>query len=182
MDDKRQEIDVWVDEEVRDKNLQPNHRANALAEAGRFKNMLFDDIGKRHRVTKNQQLKESQGANYFVGDVCLVVKGGKPYPNFNVGENPIKFITNINPPSQGMITRYGEDLAKKMIDPEKTVDFQSLFHRLTDLRGTSYDLSSIVSRNDKHRQRIIMIDVLKQIDNVTWNTRKYATLSTASPI
>jgi len=183
MDDKRQEIDVWVDEEVRDKNLQPNHRANALAEAGRFKNMLFDDIGKRHRVTKNQQLKESQGANYFVGDVCLVVKGGKPYPNFNVyGENPIKFITNINPPSQGMITRYGEDLAKKMIDPEKTVDFQSLFHRLTELRGTSYDLSSIVSRNDKHRQRIIMIDVLKRIDNVTWNTRKYATLSTASPI
>ena len=183
MDDKRQEIDVWVDEEGRDKNLQPNHRANALAEAGRFKNMLFDDIGKRHRVTKNQQLKESQGANYFVGDVCLVVKGGKPYPNFNVyGENPIKFITNINPPSQGMITRYGEDLAKKMIDPEKTVDFQSLFHRLTELRGTSYDLSSIVSRNDKHRQRIIMIDVLKRIDNVTWNTRKYATLSTASPI
>ena len=183
MDDKRQEIDVWVDEEGRDKNLQPNHRANALAEAGRFKNMLFDDIGKRHRVTKNQQLKESQGANYFVGDVCLVIKGGKPYPNFNVyGENPIKFITNINPPSQGMITRYGEDLAKKMIDPEKTVDFQSLFHRLTELRGSSYDLNSIVSRNDKHRQRIIMIDVLKRIDNVTWNTRKYATLSTATPI
>jgi len=55
MDDKRQEIDVWVDEEVRDKNLQPNHRANALAEAGRFKNMLFDDIGKRHRVTKTNR-------------------------------------------------------------------------------------------------------------------------------
>ena len=183
MDDKRQEIDVWVDEEGRDKNLQPNHRANALAEAGRFKNMLFDDIGKRHRVTKNQQLKESQGANYFVGDVCLVIKGGKPYPNLSVyGDNPIKFITKTNPPSQGMITRYGEDLAKKMIDPEKTVDFQSLFHRLTELRASSYDINSIVSRNDKHRQRIIMIDVLKRIDNVTWNTRKYATLSTATPI
>eukprot|EP00956_Cyclotella_meneghiniana_P036392 scaffold125142_cov23-Cyclotella_meneghiniana.AAC.1 len=69
-----------------------------------------------------------------------------------------------------------------MIDPEKTVDFQSLFHRLTELRASSYDLNSIVSRNDKHRQRIIMIDVLKRIDNVTWNTRKYATLSTATPI
>ena len=138
LDDKRQGIDVWVDEDGRDMKLQPNHRANALADAGRFKTMAFDDIGKRHRVTNNQQLKESQGANFFVGDVCLVIKGGKPYPNFDVyGDNPIKFIRNINTPSRSMISRYGEDLAKKMIDPEKTIDFQSFFLRLTELNGSS---------------------------------------------
>ena len=181
-DNKRQEIDVWVDDDGRDNKLQPNHRANALVDAGRFKDMAFNDISRRHRVTKNQQLKENQGANYLVGDVCLVVKGGKPYPNLDVyGDNPIEFIANINPPSTRMISQYGEDLAKKLIHPEQTINFRSLIHQTDQLRRSSYDLDAIISRNDKHRQRIIMIDVLKDRD-VVWDFRRYGLLTTETPI
>eukprot|EP00956_Cyclotella_meneghiniana_P016945 scaffold27275_cov47-Cyclotella_meneghiniana.AAC.3 len=65
-----------------------------------------------------------------------------------------------------MISQYGEDLAKRLIDPEQTINFQSLIHQTNQLRRSSYDLDAIISRNDKHRQRIIMIDVLKDRDVV----------------
>jgi hypothetical protein len=51
--------------------LVPNHWANALADAGRFITKDFNDIGRM--VCRNQNLKDSIGANYFVGNIVFKI-------------------------------------------------------------------------------------------------------------
>ena len=105
---ERRSYTCFMDEDGLSNRLTPNHRANAIVNAGRFvtleRNMIDD--------CKNQRLKEHQGSNYFCGDVVVEIREGSAPPDHNVyGTNPIASINNNPTPSQLMIERYGNTLA-----------------------------------------------------------------------
>lgn len=106
-DGLRQELRVYMDGKGRDpKALEPNHRANAMADAGRF---VTTDFNMTDDESMNQQLKEAQGSNYFFGDIIIVNGERDPQPDMLVyGQNPIRFITTIKTPSADMIANQGE--------------------------------------------------------------------------
>jgi hypothetical protein len=106
-DGLRHELRVYMDGEGRDpKALEPNHRANAMADAGRF---VTTDFNMTDDESRNQQLKEAQGSNYFFGDIIIVNGERDPQPDMSVyGQNPVRFITTIKTPSVDMIANLGE--------------------------------------------------------------------------
>ena len=71
-DGKRHKLDYLCDGEGKDKYLLPNHRVNALIHAGRFTSKDFDNIA----PSRNQELKDTWGSNYCVGDVYFVLPDG----------------------------------------------------------------------------------------------------------
>lgn len=124
-DGLRHELVVYCDEERREpKVLEPNHRANAMADAGRF---VTRDFNWTDDESTNQKMKESQGSNYFFGDVVIVVSGADSLPNISVyGANPLRFIFTIKKPFASMIDIHGS---------EATALFKThyaLAHKLTD--------------------------------------------------
>ena len=72
-------LHVFMVDDGRCVSLVLNHRANALAEAGRFDTKNFNDIGTLRN--HNQDLKDSYGTNYFFGDIVFNVPRGEPTPN-----------------------------------------------------------------------------------------------------
>ena len=116
-DGKRYNVKIFYDDSGQDdlgNPLLPNHRVNAMIDAGRFTSKKFDYIGK----TRNQDLKEHWGSSYFMGDVVLVVIDGKPIPDCCIyGENPLEFLLDIKEPNRRMINKYGEEKSRMMIHP-----------------------------------------------------------------
>ena len=113
-DGKRCVFNIFADENGKSKGLPPNHRLNAMVNAGRFTTKSFDTIG----PSKNQDLKESSGSNYFVGDVYFEIPAGCPYPDLIIfGDNPINFIMQERTASNQMKKEYGEEVAGNMLNP-----------------------------------------------------------------
>jgi len=113
-DGKRYNVQIYYDTEGLEKGLLPNHRVNAMIDAGRFTSKKFDYIGK----TRNQDIKETWGSNYFMGDVIIRLTTGKPIPDCAIyGENPLKFLMDIKKPNRRMINKYGEEASLMMIHP-----------------------------------------------------------------
>lgn len=109
-DGLRHELRIYMDGEGRDpKALEPNHRANAMADAGRF---VTTDFNMTDDESRNQKLKEAQGSNYFFGDIIIVNGERDPRPDMLVyGQNPVRFITTVKTPSVAMIANQGEQNA-----------------------------------------------------------------------
>jgi hypothetical protein len=141
-DDKKHYVKMYFDEKGKHKSLVPNHRANAMIDAGRFSTKDFDNIDncfvdnyQREARNRNQDLKESWGSNYLVGDVICVIPNRDPLPDFSVfGENPIDFITAKKTPCDQMKSSHGEELAMKMVDTRmKKVGLSSGMYTRHDL-------------------------------------------------
>ena len=113
-DGKRYKVEILFDDDGLSKKLQPNHRFNAMVNLGRFTTKSFDYIGK----SRQQDIKETWGSNYFVGDVIVKVVEGKPIPDCSIfGENPIKSIFAQHIPNTRMINKYGREKAMMMFSP-----------------------------------------------------------------
>lgn len=99
----------WDEDGRRPKLLEPNHRANAMVDAGRFISTEFNYIDDE---SPNQQMKEAQGSNYFFGDIVIFIGEGDPRPDVSIyGQNPVKFITTVKTPSAEMIANHGKRFA-----------------------------------------------------------------------
>jgi len=113
-DGKRYKVEILYDDDGLNKKLQPNHRFNAMVNLGRFTTKSFDYIGQ----SRQQDIKETWGSNYFVGDVIVKVVEGKPIPDCSIfGENPIKSIFTQYIPNTRMINKYGREKAIMMFSP-----------------------------------------------------------------
>lgn len=124
-DGLRHELLVYCDDEGRDpKALEPNHRANAMADAGRFVTKDYNWIDDE---AHNQKYKESQGSNHFFGDIFIVVNSGDPLPDMSIyGTNPLRFITTAKRPSADMIAAHNGEA------PALFKTHYALAHTLTD--------------------------------------------------
>jgi hypothetical protein len=113
-DGKRYKVEILFDDDGSHKGLLPNLRFNAMVNLGRFTTKSFDYIGK----SRQQEIKETWGSNYFVGDVIVKVQEGKPIPDCSIfGENPIKSIFAQRIPNTRMINKYGREKAMMMFSP-----------------------------------------------------------------
>ena len=131
-DNARREFLVLCDENGLDNRLLPNHRANALVSAGRFTDHNFNDIGTRSNRTKNQDLKDSQGCNFFVGDVFILVEKDTVAPDMSIyGDNPLEWILEFKEPSERMINAYGKNIAIHKIAPQGVLQLVSMSPQLT---------------------------------------------------
>jgi hypothetical protein len=126
IDGSRHNIDVVFDEQGLDKSLIPNHRANAAIFAGRFLSREFNHVDVD---SNNQQLKDSWGSCFIVGDLICRIPQGTPIPDLNVfGDNPIEFILSSRLPCPAMIREHGAQVAKNMMSynmmksPPNTMD------------------------------------------------------------
>ena len=123
---ERRSYTCFMDENGLANQLTPNHRANAIVNAGRFvtleRNMIDD--------CKNQRLKEHQGSNYFCGDIVVVIREGSAPPDHNVyGTNPIEGLGlgfDDYTPSQLMIETHGDTLAGLKISPTSAIDMSKM--------------------------------------------------------
>ena len=120
-DGKRYKVEVLYDDSGQPKGLVPNHRINAMVDLGRFTSKKFNYIGK----SRNQDIKDTWGSNYFVGDVFVKVTAGRPIPDIEIfGSNPLRSILSqycpeiMSPtPSPKMIRLHGLEKSKRMFDP-----------------------------------------------------------------
>ena len=118
-DGKRYNVAIYFDEDGLSKKLLPNHRINAMVDCGRFTSKKFDYIGK----TRNQEIKDTWGSSYFVGDVIIKLPTGKPIPDCSIfGDNPIKHLLSFDniKPNTRMINKYGRENAFMMKCPFAT--------------------------------------------------------------
>ncbi len=125
-DNKRHQIRTFCDEKGRSKGLLPNHRANAMIDAGRFTTREFDFID----ITRNQNLKDSWGSNYVVGNlICEIELDGDNdaiIPDSRIfGDNPIQFILSHETVSTKMKATYGSDLAMNKLNPRMKYKFST---------------------------------------------------------
>ena len=112
-DGKRHTMELYCDENGKEKGLPPNHRVNAMIHAGRFTTKMFCDVDSKSR---NQKLKDSWGPNYCVGDVLWKVPSGKPMPDTCVyGDNPILFIMEERTACAQMKIEHGEENSTSMM-------------------------------------------------------------------
>lgn len=100
-------------------NLLPNHRANALIDAGRFTSkdrIEFND-------GRNQSLKEHNGCNFVWGDVVCKIPVGTAGPDHTVYENnPIWYINQPREPTAEMVNAHGEEMARNKLVPTRKMD------------------------------------------------------------
>ena len=135
IDGQRRTYTCFMDEDGIQKQLDANHRANAMVDAGRFTSLdgtVIDDC-------KNQRLKEHQGSNYFYGDVVVVIPEGGVAPDHGVyGSDPISFIIQERPSSQVMVDTYGGLLAKHKISHNIVMDLTDInrIKRTHDIQWT----------------------------------------------
>jgi len=124
-DGKRYKVEVFFDEDGSHKKLLPNHRANAMADAGRFTNKNYNYIPKNNK-NHNHNLKLAWGSNYFLGDIICKFTTGKAFPDCSMFENPLQFIFTRKQPNTRMINLYGgEEEANKVIHPFARKDFMN---------------------------------------------------------
>ena len=122
-DGRRREYTVCMDENGRAKELDTNNRGDALVSCGRWSDQDMIDNN-----CKNQHLKESQGSNYFFGNVVVLVPANSPSPDHEVYQNePIHLITHESRNlGSRMIARFGEELARKKASHSAVMDMRSI--------------------------------------------------------
>ena len=117
-DGKFRELTVCMDEDGRKKSLLPNHRANALIDAGRFTSKDREDFIEG----RNQSLKEHQGCSFVYGNMVCKIPFGGARPDHSVyGNNPLRYILQPRAPSAKMIRSHGEELAKNKLSPTRNM-------------------------------------------------------------
>lgn len=135
-DGERHDVDTYYHDEGIENNLLPNHRANAIISAGRFTSKDFDTLD---IDCINQELKESCGSNFIVGDIVCKIPEGHPIPDMNIyGGSPIHFIMTPRVPSQLMIGEHGAQTAKNMV---KYNMIRLLPNTVEDLRNPKWELT-----------------------------------------
>ena len=123
-DGKTHYFEVIYDEDRKKKGLPPNHHVNAMIHAARFTTKNFDTVGR----SRNQELKDSYGSNYIVGDVYIVVPARCPLPDLLIfGDNPIEFIMQERTPSTQMKQEYGTEVAGHMLNSRMKKNTPSRF-------------------------------------------------------
>ena len=135
-DGKARELTVFMDENGRGKSLLPNHRANALIDAGRFTTKDREEF----KEGRNQSLKEHQGCSFVYGNVVCKIPFGGARPDHSVyGNNPLMYVTQPRAPSAKMIRNHGEELARNKLSPTKKMNTLSMLYsgRIT-WEDTSY--------------------------------------------
>jgi hypothetical protein len=130
-DGELRELAVFMDEDGRSKNLLPNHRANALIDAGRFTSK--DRI--QFNEGQNQSLKEHHGCNFVYGDVVCKIPIGTAGPDHSVyNNNPLWYIVQPREPTTEMIDTHGKELARNKLVPTRKMNIP---------RGTSFKASAM---------------------------------------
>ena len=113
-DGKTHAFDIFADDDGKSKCLLPNHRVNAMIHAARFTSSSFDTV----THSRNQEMKDTYGSNFFVGDVYIILPSGCPTLDLFIGgDNPIDFIMQKRTPSNQMMQEFGQELADNMINP-----------------------------------------------------------------
>ena len=122
-DGELRELTVFMDENGQ-ANLLPNHRANALIDAGRFTSK--DRI--EFKEGQNQMLKEHNGRNFVWGDVVCKIPIGTARPDHTVYKNnPIWYIIQPREPTAEMVNVHGEEMARnKLVPTRKMAVFGSI--------------------------------------------------------
>lgn len=125
-DGKRHLVNMYFDRAGVDKHLLPNHRANAMIDAGRYTTKEFNEIDKMS-FNPNQCMKDViTGPNYVYGDAVCVVPAGAPGLDHSIyGNNPISFMLGE--------TRFGCDEGDFCMSPrwkmKNSVSEKKLFDR-----------------------------------------------------
>ena len=136
-DGSRHEFTIFCIEDGKFKGLQPNHRANAMIDAGRFDTTEFDYVDAN---SKNQRLKDAWGSNYFAGDIFIVVPRDGFIPDCSVsGVDPIAFILLEKMPGGKMKDEHGKVLAEMMMNARMSKK---------QLPSGSYSIDSLRRWND----------------------------------
>ena len=113
-DGERRDIKTWFDEEGKPKSLIPNHRANAIIDAGRFTSQERTKISNN----RNQNLKDHCGCNFIYGDLICEIPIGTPGPDHTVyGNNPLWSVMQPREPPAEMIDKHGQDMAVNKLSP-----------------------------------------------------------------
>lgn len=136
-DGSRHEFTILCIEDGKLKGLRPNHRVNAMIDAGRFDTTEFDYVDAN---SKNQRLKDAWGSNYFAGDIFIVVSRDGCIPDCSVfGEDPIAFILSEKTPGDRMKDEHGKELAEMMTNARMSKK---------QLPSGSYSIASLRRWND----------------------------------
>lgn len=114
-DGKRYKVEIVFDDDGNHKGLIPNHRINAMVNLGRFTSKKFNYVGK----SRNQDIKDTWGSNYFLGDVFVKITTGRPLPDISIfGSSPILSIVGHDfIPSAKMSATHAD--AEGMLDPRR---------------------------------------------------------------
>lgn len=85
---KHKSYEVYFCGEGLDLNLQPNHKANAMAGVG-----MYLPSGSPDEKARQFHLKQAWGCNWFVGDIVIRIKQGQVLPDCAIyGENPFQWM------------------------------------------------------------------------------------------
>ena len=97
----------------------PNHRANALIDAGRFTSK--DRV--EFKDGRNQSFKEHNGCNFALGDLVCKIPVGAAGPDHSVYKNnPIWYVMQPREPTAEMVTACGKELARNKLVPTRKMD------------------------------------------------------------
>ena len=138
-DGKCRELTVFMDENGRGKSLLPNHRANALIDAGRFTSKDREEF----KEGRNQSLKEHQGCSFVYGNVVCKIPFGWARPDHSMyGNSPLRYILQPRAPSAKMIRIHGEELARNKLSPTRNmITFSMLFSERPAWEDTDYHVA-----------------------------------------
>ena len=88
VDGRHLNYEVYFCGEALDLNLQPNHRATAMASMG-----MYGKNGNPDEKSRQYELKNAWGCNFFYGDIFIRIKKNQPLPDATIyGENPLAFM------------------------------------------------------------------------------------------
>jgi len=129
----------------------PNHRANAIIDAGRYvtKEFNFIDV-----ASSNQKVKDASGSNYIYGDVVCIISAGMPDLDHSIyGENPLTFLLEeVRTPSETMTSVYGGQLANFMINPRTKKKNAMTKHSTSDLTSWEYAPYIVFMKGDEDEE------------------------------
>lgn len=118
-DGVRRDIKAWFHEENGLKSLIPNHRANAMIDAGRFETAERTEMSDNF----NQILKDYKGCNFVFGDLVCEIPTGTPVPDHSIyGNNPLWYIMQPRKPPAELIEKLGQEMAVNKLSPTRKYD------------------------------------------------------------
>jgi hypothetical protein len=118
-DGELSDMTIFMDENGHGKYLLPNHRANALIDAGRFTSKARVEFNEG----RNNSLKEHSGCNFVYGDVVCKIPIGTTGPDHTVYKNnPLWYILQPREPTAEMMDTHGEEMARNKLVPNRKIN------------------------------------------------------------
>lgn len=159
VDGKSRDFTIWYDKEAQRKSFIPNHRANAMLDAGRFTSKERINFSNN----RNQVFKEYQGCNFFYGDVVCAVPTGSPGPDHSIySNNPLASILKSREPSAESVNVYGRETAINKLIPTKKYNIPA--SRMIGKgvwENTIYSVSPIRCKNVEYKMLLQLWGVSK---------------------